>query len=341
MQDAPGRSLLSPLTVSVAKAAGGLATPSWRRLASYVDHPFAQPEWFQTWSDAFAEGIDQLVVVVRRDGADVAILPLCARQRDRTLMWMGGADLTDYLGPICAPAIAGEVAGAMARFLVDNRELWKQLDLRFLAPGSRFGYELARALQGAGLEATLDYDGVTCRLALPSAWSAYLSGLSKKDRHELRRKRRRYEAVTGAAPRIRRSMAATAERDVARFVALHRRSKGRKAAFMGPAVAAFFRDLAERYLELGMLDLEFLELEGEPIAATMSFTKGGRKFLYNMAYDPNAAALSPGVVMLSELICRGIDSRLTVLDLLRGDEGYKLRLGAQPEYLLRLRTPRG
>ena len=254
------------------------------------------------------------------------------------LEFIGGVDLTDYLGPVCHPADETEVGGAVGQWLLSGADGCAAVDLRFLPPGSAFAGSLERKLGASGCEVVAEPDGVVARLDLAPSWSEQLGLLTSKERHEVTRKQRRFEKLTATKPSIRGSDPSSLVADVDSFIALHRQSRGRKAQFFDDAVSGFFHDIAFRYSERGELALEFLEVDDQPLAAALSFVRDGQKFLYNMAYDAAAARLSPGIVLLSELICREIDAGAHTLDLLRGDEDYKRRLGARMQPLVRLRA---
>jgi CelD/BcsL family acetyltransferase involved in cellulose biosynthesis len=65
------------------------------------------------------------------------------------------------------------------------------------------------------------------------------------------------------------------------------------------------------------------------VAAAFGFGDDRAYYLYNSAYDPGAAATSPGVVLVDLLVRRCLVEGLARLDLLKGDEVYKFRLGAR------------
>jgi len=269
----------------------------------------------------------------------LAIVPLRKSSSDaRTLEFIGGVDLTDYLGPVCDPADEGDVGAAVGAWLVGEASGCSAIDFRSLPPGSPFAISLERTLRESGCEVIVEADGVVARLALAPSWGQQLDLLTPKQRHEVRRKQRRFERFTGVKPSIRRSDKSSLAADVDSFITLHRRSRGRKARFFAHSVSEFFHDIAFRFAQRGELALEFLEVGDQALAVTFSFERGGQKFLYNMAYDPAAAELSPGIVLLSELIRQEIDAGSRMFDLLRGDEDYKRRLGAQMRSLIRIRA---
>jgi len=185
---------------------------------------------------------------------------------------------------------------------------------------------------GAGLEqAGCDYQRVTHEVAmvleLPASFPAYAASLEKKHRHELARKRRRFQTRLGAPALVETT-------DLAAFVRLHRLAPGRKGSFMTPAMEAFFADLAG----LSQTRIHLLEVEGMAVAASFGFLDADGYYLYNSAYDPGVGEASPGVVLLAEMIDRLIGAGVTRFDFLKGDEAYKHQLGALSRPLYRLQA---
>src|SRR2546427_633182 len=176
------------------------------------------------------------------------------------------------------------------------------------------------------------------RLELPRDFETFVQSLTKKERHELRRKMRRLESGRRAGFRF----AAEGERGAVldRFVALHRRSRGEKAEFMTPRTERFFRDIADVTAAPGWLRLGVLRVDGDDAAVLFAFAYEGTLSLYNAAYDPALAGLSVGIVAHANAIRSAIADGLHTYDLLRGDEPYKYDLGADDHWLLRVEATR-
>jgi CelD/BcsL family acetyltransferase involved in cellulose biosynthesis len=161
-------------------------------------------------------------------------------------------------------------------------------------------------------------------MALPGEWEAYLERLDKKQRHEIRRKLRRFEreAPDGRVRFV--QMAA----DVDCFIELHRQSSGAKDAFMTDEMQAFFRAIARAAADTGWLQLSFLEVAGQPIASYFCFDYSNAILVYNSGYDPQAyPQLSPGWVLLANVIQHAIGLGRARFDFLQGSEDYKYRFG--------------
>ncbi len=306
--------------------------PEWRGLLTRDPnrHVFATQEWNKAWWEEFSAGKELVILTMWRSGELAAIVPLYEKEEAgrKVLRFVGGIDLTDYLGPICAPADRGPVAEALVQWLATTDRPWDELDAHNLPVPFGFAELLVETTDRLGFAFTLDQEETSAVLALGDDWEIYLGGLDKKDRHELRRKRRRLgKELPGAG--FRSSTPDSLERDVATFIAMHRGADGHKGHFMGPEIATFFERLVRSFEPSGSLRLDFLEVGDRAIASTFGFELGGTFYLYNSAYEPDAARLSPGLVLVSELVKDAIERGLRIFDFLRGPERYKYQLGAQ------------
>lgn len=315
--------------------------PEWRELLTRDPnrHVFSTPEWNKAWWEEFSAGKELLILTMWGAGGLVAIVPLYEKEEAgrKVLRFVGGIDLTDYLGPICARADRGAVAEALVGWLAATDRPWDELDAHNLPVPFGFAELLVETTDRLGFGFALDQEETSAVLPLGEDWEIYLGGLDKKERHELRRKRRRLgKELPGAA--FRTSTPETLERDLATFIAMHRGADGHKGHFMRPEIATFFERLARSFDPTGWLRLDFLEVDGRAIASTFGFELDGVFYLYNSAYEPDAARLSPGLVLVSELVKDAIGRGLSVFDFLRGPERYKYQLGAQPVPLNNVRV---
>jgi CelD/BcsL family acetyltransferase involved in cellulose biosynthesis len=176
-------------------------------------------------------------------------------------------------------------------------------------------------------------------LDLSGDFEAYAAALPKKDRHELRRKLRNFEAAGAAGF----ESATTPEVVVTRMDMLFhlmRISRGDKDEFLTPTMEAFFRDIAATFAGLGMLRLSTTTLDGAPVAMTLSFEDASTTYLYNSGYDPAFGGLAVGLVSKAYAIREAIELGRHRFDFLRGDEEYKRRLGGVDREVVtvRLRT---
>lgn len=306
--------------------------PEWRTLLSRDPNRqvFAYPEWQRAWWEEFKQGKDLFLMTMRRGSEVVALVPLYRKVDDgrKILRFVGGIDLTDYLGPICALDDRGDIADAFVDWLRTTDVEWDVFDGHNMPVPLGFAEFLVERADAKGFTLTLEQEETSAVLPLPTDWEAYLASLESKQRHELRRKRRRLEREHPDAV-FRTATEATLERDFKTFVEMHRGTEGHKGHFMRPDIATFFRRLAEVFMPQGWLRLDLLEIGDTAVASTFGFEIERKFYLYNSAYEPDAARLSPGLVLVSELVKTSIESGLELFDFLRGPERYKYQLGAQ------------
>jgi CelD/BcsL family acetyltransferase involved in cellulose biosynthesis len=98
---------------------------------------------------------------------------------------------------------------------------------------------------------------------------------------------------------------------------------------MGPEISSFFERVAAVFQKRAWLRLDLLEIGDNALASTFSFQLENTFYLYNSAYEPEAARLAPGLVLVAELVKRSIEQELKWFDFLRGPERYKYQLGAK------------
>ena len=326
---------------------GAFDLPEWQQLleADPNRHVFATPEWNRLWWNRFGEGRQEGLVLTFSEAGTVALAALTIDRTDegRRVRFLGGDDLTDYQGPLIAsekdrPA----VAEAFIRYLIETFDDWDYLEAKGLPVPFHFSEWLVEAADRMKLQFELELHELTAVLMLPDSWDAYLAGLGKKKRHELERKTRRFEREAPDAV-LRSTDGETYEEDIEAFIRLHKTSAGEKGEFMLPAREEFFREIARTLQPLGMLALDFLELGGKPIAATISFRYDDVFYLYNSAYDLSLRPISPGLILVSRLIQRSIEENARRFDFLRGRERYKYDLGAEalPLHSILIRHPSG
>jgi CelD/BcsL family acetyltransferase involved in cellulose biosynthesis len=282
----------------------------WTPVAEAIG-PFTDPRFLDL---ATPGGLE---VFEHDDGAAVL------RVAGGVVTFAGDPDLTDYHSPLGSdPAgLFAEVAAAVGR---EHRFDLDSLPIEAAEP-------VAKGLEMAGRSATLEQHTVTAVVDLPGTFDEYLQALGKKQRHEVRRKRRRYEEHLGEVV-----LETHADHGWAfdEFVRLHRMAGGEKGGFMTEERQALFESL----LECPGWRIDLLRVPGETRASACLFVyvDGGGYYLYNSSYDVEMREASPGVVIVGAGVAQAIDDGAPRFDFLKGDEPYKFRLGAHKRPLFRV-----
>lgn len=273
--------------------------------------PFALPS-FLAAVEPFEEGEPLMV-----EGPG-AFLPL--RVIGDEVRFAGDEELTDYHSPRGdrVEDLIAEVAAAQDPkiFVLDS------LPEEAAAP-------LAKGLARGGLAVARSVHEVAAVLELPSDLDSYLQRIGKKARHEIRRKRRRYEGMVEEVELETHHGTGWAFEE---FVRLHRQAEGEKGSFLTDELTEIFAALAGQ--EGWRLDA--LRAGETAAAVVFGWSDDTGYYLYNSAYDRALGEASPGVVLLGALIEQAIAEGVSRFDFLKGDEDYKFRLGAERRPLVRL-----
>jgi len=294
---------------------------------------FLTPEWQSTWWEQFDDGTANLkLLTIGTPSSPLGLAPLVLT--GSTLTFVGDTDLFDYHDFI-------DIAPGFHEALVEclKNELWKTIDLRSIPAFSRTAEALPASLKAIGCEVTVEEEDVVPGMDLPSTWEGYLAHLKKKDRHELRRKLRRLEAA--GEVRLVEADSNKLEQEFDVFHELMSESREEKRDFMLPEREVFFRSIITWAQAADYLRLQFLELNGEKVAAVLSFDYDGRRLLYNSGFRLHHGQLAVGLMLKALCIKDAIERGLTYFDFLRGSEPYKYHLGGQDISLIRIIATRG
>lgn len=318
----------------------GLAE-EWSNLLhrSVLDTLFVTTEWQGVWWKHFGADRDLRVLLFRDDdGVLQGIAPLYAFEQDglEVVQLVGGVDVSDYLDFVVAKGWEGEVYDSLLRYLCNQAPPWDLLDLHNLpTQGPTLGGVLSQ-VHTQCIVGEPQKEEATPYIPLSGDWEAYLAALSKKQRHEIRRKLRRADREARTQwERLQSPERLEAEVEV--FLSLHRASHPDKDAFMTPEMEGFFRDMARVTFAREWLNLYTLRLDDQPAASMWCFDYDNCLLVYNSGYDPvYRPELSSGIVLLSYCIQDAIDRGMVRFDFLRGDEPYKYRFGGVDSAVYRL-----
>ncbi len=283
---------------------------------------FVLPEWMETWAKSFGGGVEMRIRTVRKGDNVAGIAPLMVK--NGTAMLIGDTDVCDYLDFIITPGTEKEFFSLVLDEL--GRGGIKKLELAHVRPDSTVMKSLAPLAQSRGLQVETTKENVSFEMDLPASFDEYLTGLTSKQRHEVRRKLRRLnEEGTIEYRSIGDGAALNAAMN--NFFRMFVESRQDKANFMTDKMESFFRRLAEVMAGEGLLKLGVLELDGKALAEIMCFDYNGRIYLYNSGYDPAYVSLSAGLLSKVLAIKDSIEKGRKKFDFLKGAETYKSHLG--------------
>jgi CelD/BcsL family acetyltransferase involved in cellulose biosynthesis len=296
-------------------------------------------QWQSTWWNAYRPG-DLWVLAGRDDAGElVGIAPWFIEQPSRVVRTIGCVEVTDYLDVLAKPDYREEFLAMVADFAAEHKDAYSRIVLCNMPGGTPTLDVLPGLFTERGFDVRVSQQEVCPVIALPDDFDAYLAGLDKKNRHELRRKVRRAEnndedKVAWYIVGREHDLAA----EIDKFTKLMAASHPSKATFLqDPQNMAFFQAIAPRMARCNWLQLTFLTVNDVPAAAYMNFDYGNRILVYNSGLMPDSFAhLSPGIVLLAYNIRHAIDMGRKAFDFLRGNEDYKYRMGGKDHPVMAL-----
>jgi hypothetical protein len=280
------------------------------------------------------------VLAVRKEDSSLMGLASCYIESSpdgkRAMKYLGGIDLTDYLDIIARPGIEEEVCKKIIDIWKSIEEDWDFIDLHCLKETSITLKSLKRTALKSGYSVDIALEDVCPKIELPPSWDDYLMLLDKKDRHELKRKIRRFERLPESFVDHRIEDSSSLVDRMGLFMDLHRKSNIKKKDFMDKDMELFFHGIAHILFPEDWIKLSFLGVDGEYAASLLCLDYQNKIYLYNSGYDPQYSYLSPGIVLIGYLIREAIESGRCEFDFLRGRESYKYRFGAKDSNIYRM-----
>lgn len=298
-----------------------------------------QRAWWQhlggaEWKDA------QLNILVGRNEDErlIGIAPLF-RTPDGALQFIGSHEIADFLDVIVRPADHAPFLQAVLAHLAANAGDWRSLELNNLVDRSATSAALQTLAGGEDWTFELKSLQPSPYLPIPASMDAYIDSLGAKQAHELRRKLRR--AVRNPESVTFEIITREDELDAALqdFFALMAR-EAHKMAFLHPAMRVQMDAIARVMFAAGWLQLAFLKAGEKRIAGYMNFDYANSIWAYNAGFDSDFASLSPGWLIMAEMVRWCTQNGRKVFDFMRGDEEYKYRFGGVDRFVQRVTITR-
>jgi CelD/BcsL family acetyltransferase involved in cellulose biosynthesis len=250
--------------------------------------------------------------------------------------------MSEYLAPIVAAGYEHAVAEAFVRQLAANSSDWQEVVMTELDGSSLSVAALQPALQRQKWpwQQTLRSQ---CRyVELPDSWETYLSLLKSSSRRFVNKSLREFEAWAGDSYRVER--VATADdlgRGLAILIRLHQqrwRKSGKPGAFSSRLFLQFHEQVMPKLLERKALDLCWLSVRGEPVAANYNIIWRNRVYYYQGGRSLDVPkGIRPAVVLHLLAIKQAIEEAREEYDFLGGDAPYKRKLAPSTRPLVGVR----
>ena len=311
-------------------------------LQSATDVPFLRYGYLKRWWE-FKGGGEwpqdaRLCILTGWEGSDLkGIAPFFTvndNGRER-VNFLGSIEISDYLDVIVRPADAEAFIRAVLEYMGSTHEIdVKCLSLVNIPERSPTNALIEKLAPQAGWSVKVENAYHTPAIPLAADWDAYLAGIDKKQRHEIRRKLRRAEE----SAEVKWYFAddpALLDAEIEAFFNLMALD-GDKSKFLTDPMRTQMRAIMHWACEAGYLQLSFLTIEGVKAAGYLCFDYNGHILVYNSGFDFQFSQYSPGWVLLGFLIQNAIENKRKSFDFMRGDEDYKYRFGGVDGFVRRI-----
>lgn len=301
---------------------------AWRLLCdeSGDEEVFYRPEWAHAYLQAFDPKADVVLISAWAGARLRGILPLVCR---RTMM--SGLPVTQLKLPanvhslrasltVC-PGQEGEAALKAIWQAATALPRWDVIDVtnavessaldRLVALAQKDGYCTARKRTSQTLYLPIASATSTSDKAAQPPW---LAGTRPKFRSHLRRAKRQLEEQ--GILELKHYSTADPEA-LEKFYALEASGwKGEEGTAIkcDPCTRQFYDSVAQAAARDGYLSLDFLELNGKPIAGHFGFNLRGRYFLAKAGYDEAFRRHGPGQLLVNEILNQTPERKLHELD---------------------------
>lgn len=250
------------------------------------------------------------------------------------LLLLGSIEISDYLDLICLPEHKAEFTQNLLVLIAEDMKGVTQIELINIPERSTTVQLIQDHSKIAGWEYTIEQAYHTPAIKLAPDWDTYLSGIDKKQRHEIRRKIRRAEENSDSIQWYIVEEQEKLDSEIQAFFSLMEMDPDKK-KFLTPQMQIQMSEICQWAFNEGILQLSFLQIGQNKAAAYLSFDYGGHVLVYNSGFDYQFSEYSPGWVLLSYLIQHAIETGKSHFDFMRGDETYKYRFGAQDGFVMR------
>ena len=309
----------------------------WRNLLqkSKISSPFLTWEWMYSWWICYGEKqpTNSLCIVTSRDENNlIGILPGYVTHRRAfgrsgvTFRFLGSEyESSDYLDVIRKDT-DGDLVEDLFKFMIKEKKV-DMIALYNILEGQTVLTAINDLAGTIDAQMVVKHHRICPYLPLDGDWDSFVSGLSKNQRYNLRRRTRKLFEEFDAELSILED-AGELETAVDELFQLHEdrfKTKQEQSIFRADLRKDFHKKVAGYFLEKNILKLFRLSVENKVIASLYCYEFANKLFYFQFGMDPEWAKHSPGVVIMAQAIKYAIEKKLDYFDFMRGDEEYKFK----------------
>lgn len=303
----------------------------WENLLIESDfpHPFASFTFYNSWVETFVDDLTQIkMLFFYNENNLVGLAPIFVDHDKKSVSILGDKDLFDYRDIIYISECAEEIYIEFLSYL--KLQPWFQGYTIFMQsiPESSELFNLVNTDKLNNFaDVEIKEEDVTPIYVVNGVWDDYLLALKKKQRHEIRRKLRKFESQDFQFKLIRNNDVLSGF--LSDFYELFINSREDKKEFLTDERKTFFNKMLFAFAEKNELKILSYYDGNILISACIVIEYANIYFLYNSAYSLDYNSYSVGLVSKIIALKQSIENNNHAFNFLRGNERYKYELGGE------------
>jgi CelD/BcsL family acetyltransferase involved in cellulose biosynthesis len=291
---------------------------------------FSSWDWTASWLESFRGERRLVALLAREEDRLVGVLPLLERRWRAPLSRPRLEFAANEQSPCaCFPheGSCATVIGAFLDHLARTRGR-SSLRLALLPEGAEAHAALREQAAARDLRVFERPGRRSTRIRVEGSWAGYLATRSKHTQREWRRKTKKLHEAGRVETRVVTSRAELpgALQDVLEIEA-HSWKHETGTSFQKEAgVEAFYRRLAERCADRGVLRLALLYLDGRAAAHCLAVVHAGELLALKTSFDRALAGVCPGLALMLTLCETAFGEGLAAIDLLGHPDRWKVEM---------------
>ena len=294
----------------------------WKSIDVQNVNPFLDYEINKIWFEIFGKSSKLKIYSDNKN----FIAPMYFK--GQVAYFCGGQDLFDYHDLISNEHVNKYDIKQLFDEILNKNSL---IELNSIASGSNlhiFAQELEKEFKIEYI-----YEDVCPIINLPNSFENYLLQLSKKNRHEIRRKIRKFE--NNLEFEIVETDPSNVDGNILEFFRLMKLNS-EKRNFLNQSRIEFMSQIIKYAILSNIGNLTFIKIENEMVATSFEFKNNDKLFVYNSGYNDKYSEYSVGLLNHIYNIKNKI-SEYKFIDFLRGSEEYKYRIGCIDQNLITIK----
>ena len=306
----------------------------WENLLIESDfpHPFSSFTFYNAWVETFVDDLTQIkMLFFYNENNLVGLAPILIDHINKNVSILGDKDLFDYRDIIYISEFAEEIYIEFLSYM--KLQPWFEgftIFMQSIPESSELFNMINNNKLNSFIDAEIKEEDVTpiydkAGMGVKGGWDDYLLALKKKQRHEIRRKLRKFESQDFQFKTINKND------DLSEFLPdfyeLFINSREDKKEFLTEERKTFFNKMLFAFAEKNELKILSYYDGNTLISACIVIEYASIYFLYNSAYSLDYNSYSVGLVSKIIALKESIESNLGAFNFLRGNERYKYELG--------------